>query len=53
MTLQQFIKTNRKELDEIIRSYPNRERIDDDERELWILNDEYLYNWARGEGVEI
>ena len=27
--------------------------IDDEERELWILNDEGLYNWARSEGVQI
>jgi hypothetical protein len=24
---------------------------DDDERALWIENDEGLYNWARSEGV--
>jgi hypothetical protein len=25
----------------------------DRERELWVLNDESLYNWARCEGVRI
>lgn len=27
--------------------------LDYDERRLWILNDESLYNWARSAGVEI
>ena len=29
------------------------EARDDEERRLWVLNDEGLYNWARSEGVEI
>jgi hypothetical protein len=29
---------------------PNFE-LDNDERELWIANDESLYNWARSEGA--
>lgn len=56
MTLQQFIKDNRKELDQAIaraigrdeNPYPN-----DKERKDWILNDEGLYRWARSEGVRI
>jgi len=56
MTLQEFIKQNRKELDACIAKalsqdknpYPN-----DRERRLWILNDESLYRWARSEGVKI
>jgi len=28
-------------------------RANDDERRLWVLNDEGLYNWARSEGVRI
>lgn len=28
-------------------------RINDEERRLWILNDEGLYSWARSEGVRI
>ena len=27
--------------------------LSDEERRLWILNDEGLYNWARSEGVRI
>ena len=25
----------------------------DEEIEMWILNDEYLYNWAVSEGVDV
>ncbi len=49
MTLKEFIKKHRKEIDEITRSpYKN-----DKERELWVLNYEGLYLWARSEGVKI
>jgi len=51
--MQEFIDNHRGELDECIRravSNPNFD-IDDDERELWIANDEGLYNWARSEGA--
>jgi len=54
MTLQEFIDDNRAELDSGIRAaigQPNFD-LDDDERELWIMNDEGLYNWALSEGVE-
>lgn len=54
MTLQEFIDNNRAELDSLIReaiNQPNFE-LDDDERELWVMNDEGLYNWALSEGVE-
>ena len=47
MTLKQFIKIHRQEIDEITQSSIKN----DDERELWVLNDEGLYNWARSEGV--
>ncbi len=48
-TLQDFIEEHRQEIDEITKSaYKN-----DEERRLWILNDEGLYNWARSEGVRI
>ncbi len=53
MTLKQFIKDNRQEIDAAIRSVVEGCRIDDNERRLWILNDEGLYNWARSEGVKI
>ena len=49
MTLQNFIKENREELDRLIDS-PYR---NDEERRQWIYNDEGLYNWARSSGVRI
>ncbi len=53
MTLQAFIKENRKEIDRCIeRVVPSFPR-NDEERRLWILNDEGLYLWARSEGVKI
>ncbi len=54
MTMQMFIDENRGELDRLIRNAignPNAD-IDDDERELWINNDEGLYSWAIGEGLD-
>ena len=53
MTIKDFIKENRQELDECIqRACPGAPK-NDNERRLWILNDEGLYNWARSEGVRI
>lgn len=49
-----FIRENREELDAAIkRACPNIGSINNRERELWILNQEGLYNWARREGVAI
>ena len=53
MTLKEFIKRNRTEIDSLIRSNVPECNIDNDERELWILNDEWLYKWARRCGVYI
>ncbi len=53
MTLREFIKDNRQELDEAIRRVVPNAQIDNEERRQWVLNDEGLYNWARSEGVEI
>ena len=56
MTLQGFIKANRKELDACILRVLGPDsgvRLNDRERRLWILNDEGLYRWARREGVRI
>lgn len=55
MSKRDFIKNNRKELDRLIRKAIGKEDyvLNDRERELWILNDEGLYNWARSEGVNI
>jgi hypothetical protein len=55
MTMYEFIRRNRVELDAAIRGVLKRPeyKLDDDERRLWVLNDEGLYNWARSEGVKI
>ena len=58
MTLRAFIKEHRTELDEAIARAMGRTVEDlpyrnDEERRLWILNDEGLYLWARREGVAI
>ena len=54
MTLKEFIKENRKTIDTCIAralQVGENPRPNDEERRLWILNDEGLYNWARSEGV--
>ena len=56
MTLTQFIKDNRAELDRCIARAIGQDKnpqANDAERRLWILNDEGLYQWARSEGVNI
>jgi len=54
MTLKDFIKENRKDLDACIeRVCPNQRYKNDEERRLWVLNDEGLYNWARRSGVRV
>ena len=56
MTLREFIRENRKELDECIANALGEEKnpiANDKERRLWILNDESLYRWARQCGVKI
>lgn len=52
-TLKSWIAAHRKELDEAIqRACPGAKR-NDDERRLWVLNDEGLYKWAKSEGVNL
>ena len=53
MELETFIKENRKEIDAHINQINPGFDIDDTERELWVMNDESLYNWAENEGVTI
>lgn len=51
--MQTFIDNNRGELDQRIRAAlesPNFD-IDDNERAMWIANDDGLYSWARSEGA--
>lgn len=56
MTLKTFIETHRTELDEHIAmrlGKPKNPRPNDEERMLWVLNDEDLYLWAKlGDEVE-
>jgi hypothetical protein len=53
MTLKRFINENKKEIDACIKAQCSNCKIDNEERRLWILNDEGLYLWARREGVRI
>jgi len=52
-SLTNWIKENRRQIDEAIRRAVPNARIDDAERRLWILNDEGLYRWAKSERVNI
>jgi len=53
ITIEEFIDNNQVEIDCYIRSAAEATMsIDNDERERWIYNDEYLYNWALDSGVE-
>lgn len=55
MSKREFIRNNRKAIDEVIREVVANPdlKINDREREMWLLNDEGLYSWARQEGVRI
>jgi len=54
MSLREFIRRHRSEIDAVIRrACPNNKHFNDNERRLWVLNDEGLYLWARSEGVRI
>lgn len=56
MSKREFIRQNRKEIDKIIRSgngCSNIGSLNDSDREDWIMNVEYLYDWARREGVPL
>lgn len=53
MKMRDFIKEHKNELDECIRRVCPNCRLNNRERELWIMNDEGLYRWARSEGVRI
>jgi hypothetical protein len=53
MTLRNFIKVNRKEIDRAIKLVCPNVRLNDISRQEWILNDEDLYLWAAQEGVRL
>ena len=48
MSIKDFIKQNKVELDACIRNVVGDVRLNDNERRLWLLNDEGLYNFAKG-----
>lgn len=54
--LMRWIKENRAEIDEIIEiCNPRRVKqgINDNDHRKWVLNDEYLYFWAKKMGVKL
>ena len=53
MTLVNFIKENKNDIDSCIKSIVPNTKLNYEERRMWILNDEGLYNWARRSGVRI
>lgn len=53
MRLREFIKQNRNEIDAKIKCVAPNIRINDGEREDWIMNDEGLYYWAQTAGVRV
>lgn len=55
MTMREFIKQNKNEIDSAIQSVLKRPdlKLNNAEREQWILNDEGLYRWARQNRVRI
>ncbi len=53
MTLAEFIKQNKEELDKAIHRVVPNLSLNNEERRQWILNDEGLYRWARSEGCRV
>lgn len=56
MKIDGFIEAHWEEIDQAIlihNPHAMRAGVDDEERRLWVLNDEGLYNMAVQEGVHI
>ena len=53
MTLREFIRENRDDIDATIKRDCPQIKLSDAERRLWVLNNEGLYQWARSAGVRI
>lgn len=50
--MQRFIRENRAEIDATIKRKCSNVELNDQERELWIMNDEGLYRWYQREVVK-
>ena len=53
ISMKKFIEENKADIDACIKRKAPGQPINNEERRLWILNYEGLYNWARSEGVNI
>ena len=54
MSLKQFIREHKEEINAYIKAKVGSDFIDtDNERKLWVLNDETLYNHAKSHGVKL
>lgn len=54
LLLDDFINQNRDEIIEYIRSkYPSNKKLNYEELEILVWNDEYLSDWAKEEGVKL
>jgi hypothetical protein len=54
MSMKEFVRKHSKEIDAYIARALGRKSNPIptyEERRLWVLNDEFLYNWARSKGV--
>lgn len=46
-SLRVFVRQNRKTIDEyVLEQTKTNHRLNDNDREKWVLNDELLYSWA-------
>ena len=53
MTIKQFIREHRKEIDSVVKEYYEQTILNDTARHEWVLSDRGLYEWAQQEGVNI
>lgn len=57
VTVEEFVKENRDVIDTHIEkelgAAPSDEMKNDEEREIWVMNDLTLYNWAMATGVDV
>ncbi len=51
--IRDWIRENRAEIDRAILSRVPNARLNNDERRMWVMNDEGLYNWARSDRVNL